>query len=114
MNYASQRAEERRVQFSNQQKHYILSADADCIVYQYWLDKLIYTMITQDGDLGTCNYFYEKNNFIERPNLYKEIKKTLRCYDFSFSLFGGFPDEKDLLLKKICMILLAVLKYFTN
>ncbi|WP_406850586.1 glycosyltransferase family A protein [Candidatus Arsenophonus nilaparvatae] len=100
MDYASQRAEKRRVQFGNQQKHYIVSADADCIVDQYWLDELIYTMITQDGDLGTCNYFYEKNDFIERPNLYKEIDKTLRCRDFSFSLFGGFPDGKGFAVEK--------------
>ena len=114
MDYASLRAEKRLVQFNNWQKHYIVSADADCTVDQYWLDELIYTMITEDGDLGTCNYFYEKNDFIERPNLYKEINKTLRCRDFSFSLFGGFPDGKGFAVKKKCMILLMALKYFTN
>lgn len=100
MDYASLRAEKRRAQVNNWPKHYIVSADADCTVDQYWLDELIYTMITEDGDLGTCNYFYEKNDFIERPNLYKEINKTLRCRDFSFSLFGGFPDGKGFAVEK--------------
>ncbi|HGJ5876881.1 MAG TPA: hypothetical protein ACHBX0_11575 [Arsenophonus sp.] len=100
MDYASLRADNRRAQFNHQQKHYIVSANADCNVDEYWLDEPIYTMITEDGDLSTCNYFYDKKDFSDRPNLYKEINKTLRCCDFSFSLFGGFPDGKGFAVEK--------------
>ncbi|MFP1723970.1 glycosyltransferase [Lonsdalea quercina] len=100
MDYASQRAGIRNIEYGIDHKHYIVSADADCEVDKYWIDELVYTMLEQHGDLGTCNYYYDKRDFELRPNLYREIDKTLRCRHFSFSLFGGFPDGKGFAVEK--------------
>lgn len=100
MDFASQRAGLRDEASGFQRKHYILSADADCTVDALWIDELVGTMIAQNGDLGTCNYYYETADFHERPRLYAEIDKTLRCRHASFSLFGGFPDGKGFGVEK--------------
>jgi GT2 family glycosyltransferase len=94
MDYASLRSKERDSRLGTRKKHYIVSADADCTVDGYWLDALIRKMVEEDGDLGTCNYYYNEESFIGRPRLFREIQKTLRCREMSFSLFGGFPDGK--------------------
>ncbi|ORM74173.1 glycosyl transferase family 2 [Pantoea wallisii] len=100
MDFASQRAGARDEASGYPRKHYILSADADCTVDDLWIDELVSTMIAQQGDLGTCNYYYETADFHERPRLYSEIEKTLRCRHASFSLFGGFPDGKGFAVEK--------------
>jgi len=89
MDYASLRSKARDTRLGIQRKHYIASADADCTVDPYWLDALIEKMVEENGDLGTCNYYYNPDSFRNRPNLFREIEKTLRCRDVSFSLFGG-------------------------
>ncbi|MFZ4833817.1 glycosyltransferase family 2 protein [Rouxiella sp. Mn2063] len=94
MDYASLRSKARDSRLGLKRKHYIVSADADCTVDAYWLYELINTMVSQQGDLGTCNYYYNIEAFEKRPNLFKEIQKTLRLREYSFSLFGGFPDGK--------------------
>lgn len=100
MDYASLRAGVRDSRLGINSKHYIVSADADCTVGAWWLHELIEKMIVEKGDLGTCNYYYNFNAFRQRPNLFKEIQKTLRCRDFSFSLFGGFPDGKGFAVER--------------
>ncbi|NVN06739.1 glycosyltransferase [Asaia spathodeae] len=94
MDYAVKRSRARDARINKSNKHYIVSADADCTVDTYWLHNLIEKMIADNGDIGTCNYYYNSEKFTTRPRLYREIQKTLRCRDVSFSLFGGFPDGK--------------------
>lgn len=100
MDYAALRSRARDARLGKSNKHYIVSADADCTVDPYWLHTLIEKMIADDGDLGTCNYYYNHDAFKQRPNLYREIQKTLRCRDVSFSLFGGFPDGKGFAVER--------------
>lgn len=100
MDYAALRSRIRDSETGETRKHYIISADADCTVDSLWLHTLIDKMISENGDLGTCNYYYNYDDFRQRPNLYREIKKTLRCRDFSFSLFGGFPDGKGFAVER--------------
>ncbi|MDL2410869.1 glycosyltransferase family 2 protein [Rhizobium calliandrae] len=100
MDYASFRAKARDSRLGTRNKHYIVSADADCTVDAYWLHHLIDKMVKEDGDLGTCKYYYNKKSFRQRPNLFREIEKTLRCRDFSFKLFGGFPDGKGFAVER--------------
>lgn len=100
MDYAAMRSRARDARLGKSNKHYIVSADADCTVAPYWLHTLIEKMIADDGDLGTCNYYYNRDAFQQRPNLYREIQKTLRCRDVSFSLFGGFPDGKGFAVER--------------
>lgn len=100
MDYASLRAKTRDHRLGIKNKHYIVSADADCTVDPYWLYALINEMMRHGGDLGTCNYFYDEQAFQQRPNLFNEIQKTLRCRAFSFSLFGGFPDGKGFAVER--------------
>ncbi|MDQ0564276.1 GT2 family glycosyltransferase [Rhizobium mesoamericanum] len=100
MDYASLRAKARDSRLGTRNKHYIVSADADCKVDSYWLHHLIDKMVKEDGDLGTCKYYYNKKYFLKRPNLFREIEKTLRCRDFSFKLFGGFPDGKGFAVER--------------
>lgn len=100
MDYATLRSRARDARLGTNNKHYIVSADADCTVDPYWLHALIEKMIAEDGDLGTCNYYYNRDVFLQRPNLFREIQKTLRCRDVSFSLFGGFPDGKGFAVER--------------
>ncbi|MDK1390121.1 glycosyltransferase family 2 protein [Sinorhizobium sp. 7-81] len=100
MDYASLRAKVRDSRSGKRNKHYIVSADADCTVSPYWLHHLIDKMMKDDGDLGTCKYYYNEKSFHHRPNLFREIQKTLRCRDFSFKLFGGFPDGKGFAVER--------------
>ncbi|WP_026200570.1 glycosyltransferase family 2 protein [Cupriavidus sp. UYPR2.512] len=100
MDYASFRSKTRDSRLGVQRKHYIVSSDADCTVDPYWLHALIKKMIEENGGLGTCNYYYNENSFINRPNLFREIQKTLRCREMSFSLFGGFPDGKGFAVER--------------
>ena len=100
MGYASLRSKKRDIDLGVKNKHYIVSADADCTVDSYWLHTLIEKMVVENGDLGTCNYYYNKESFHKRPNLFQEIQKTLRCRDMSFSLFGGFPDGKGFAVER--------------
>lgn len=100
MDYASVRSRNRDIRIGEENKHYIVSADADCTVDPYWLHALILKMIEENGDLGTCNYYYNEAAFEKRPNLYNEIQKTLRCREVSFSLFGGFPDGKGFAVER--------------
>ncbi|MEQ9896871.1 glycosyltransferase family 2 protein [Pectobacterium parmentieri] len=100
MDYASLRSKVRDARLGVNKKHYIASADADCIVDPYWLHALIEKMVQENGDLGTCNYYYNEDTFLNRPNLLREIQKTLRCRDMSFSLFGGFPDGKGFAVER--------------
>lgn len=100
MDYASLRSKARDKRLGVDRKHYIVSADADCTVDSWWLHTLIEKMIEEAGDLGTCNYYYNENDFRLRPNLFAEIQKTLRCRDVSFSLFGGFPDGKGFAVER--------------
>ncbi|WP_342944279.1 glycosyltransferase [Paraburkholderia phymatum] len=100
MDYASVRAKARDNRLGVQKKHYIVSADADCTVDPYWLHALINKMVEANGDLGTCNYYYNEESFRNRPNLFREIQKTLRCRDVSFSLFGGYPDGKGFAVER--------------
>ncbi|NIF33450.1 glycosyltransferase [Enterobacter sp. Cy-643] len=100
MDYAALRSRARDARLGKSNKHYIVSADADCTVDPYWLHTLIEKMIADDGDLGTCNYYYDRDAFQQRPNLFREIQKTLRCRDVSFSLFGGFPDGKGFAVER--------------
>jgi len=100
MDYASVRSTQRDLRLGTDHKHYIASADADCTVDRYWLDALIGRMVEQNGDLGTCNYYYNEAAFSNRPNLLREIQKTLRCREMSFSLFGGFPDGKGFAVER--------------
>lgn len=100
MDYASLRSKARDKRLGINRKHYIVSADADCTVDSWWLHTLIEKMVEEAGDLGTCNYYYNENDFRLRPNLFAEIQKTLRCRDVSFSLFGGFPDGKGFAVER--------------
>ncbi|WP_242487716.1 glycosyltransferase family 2 protein [Pseudomonas sp. TH31] len=100
MDYASLRSKKRDIRLGIENKHYIVSADADCTVDAYWLHTLIEKMVEENGDLGTCNYYYNEASFRKRPNLFNEIQKTLRCRDMSFSLFGGFPDGKGFAVER--------------
>ena len=100
MDYASLRSRARDSRLGREGKHYIVSADADCTVDPWWLHELVEKMMTEKGDLGTCNYYYNLDSFRHRPNLFREIDKTLRCRDFSFSLFGGFPDGKGFAVER--------------
>ncbi|NDJ55985.1 glycosyltransferase [Enterobacteriaceae bacterium 4M9] len=100
MDYAALRSRVRDARLGKSNKYYIVSADADCTVDPYWLHTLIEKMISDDGDLGTCNYYYNRDAFQQRPNLYREIQKTLRCRNASFSLFGGFPDGKGFAVER--------------
>ncbi|WPU22658.1 glycosyltransferase [Cedecea neteri] len=100
MDYAALRSRARDARLGKSNKHYIVSADADCTVDPYWLHTLIEKMIADNGDLGTCNYYYNRDAFQQRPNLFREIQKTLRCRDVSFSLFGGFPDGKGFAVER--------------
>ncbi|NWA24978.1 glycosyltransferase [Pseudomonas gingeri] len=100
MDYASLRSKQRDIRLGVEKKHYIASADADCTVAPDWLHSLIETMIEENGDLGTCNYYYNEASFSKRPNLFNEIQKTLRCREMSFSLFGGFPDGKGFAVER--------------
>ncbi|MDF0732193.1 glycosyltransferase [Pseudomonas entomophila] len=100
MDYASLRSKERDIRLGVNNRHYIASADADCTVDPYWLHALIDKMVVENGDLGTCNYYYNEAHFGKRPNLYNEIQKTLRCREMSFSLFGGFPDGKGFAVER--------------
>jgi glycosyltransferase involved in cell wall biosynthesis len=100
MDYAAHRARQRDARNGTIQKHYIASADADCTVDTFWLHELIETMMVNDADLGTCNYYYDPAAFHNRPNLFREIQKTLRCREMSFSLFGGFPDGKGFAVER--------------
>lgn len=100
MDYASLRSKARDSRLGVQKRHYIVSADADCTVDPYWLHALIERMVEENGDLGTCNYYYNEESFCHRPNLFKEMQKTLRCRDMSFSLFGGFPDGKGFAVER--------------
>lgn len=100
MDYASVRSKARDSRLGVQRKHYIASADADCTVDPYWLHALIEKMLEENGDLGTCNYYYNEASFSARPRLFREIQKTLRCRDMSFSLFGGFPDGKGFAVER--------------
>ncbi|WP_210267723.1 glycosyltransferase family 2 protein [Sinorhizobium psoraleae] len=88
MDYASLRSKARDSRLGVQKKHYIVSADADCTVDPYWLHALIEKMVEENGDLGTCNYYYNEESFRHRPNLFREMQKTLRCRDMSFSLLA--------------------------
>ncbi|WP_256577704.1 MULTISPECIES: glycosyltransferase [unclassified Pseudomonas] len=100
MDYAATRSRARDMTFGSHQRHYIASADADCTVDPYWLHALIEKMMAEQADLGTCNYYYDPAAFAERPNLFNEIQKTLRCREMSFSLFGGFPDGKGFAVER--------------
>lgn len=100
MDFASLRSKVRDCRLGQTRKHYIVSADADCTVDAWWLYELITTMMQENGDLGTCNYFYKTDDFLNRPNLFSEIQKTLRLRDYSFSLFGGFPDGKGFAVER--------------
>jgi glycosyltransferase involved in cell wall biosynthesis len=100
MDYASLRSKARDSRLGVKNKYYIASADADCTVDSYWLHALIEKMVAENGDLGTCNYYYNEESFRKRPNLFNEIQKTLRCRDMSFSLFGGFPDGKGFAVER--------------
>ena len=100
MDYASVRSKARDSRLGVPRKHYIASADADCTVDPYWLHALIEKMLEENGDLGTCNYYYNEASFSARPRLFREIQKTLRCRDISFSLFGGFPDGKGFAVER--------------
>ncbi|MGF6735995.1 glycosyltransferase involved in cell wall biosynthesis [Paraburkholderia youngii] len=100
MDYASVRSKARDSRLGAQKKHYIVSADADCTVDPYWLHALIEKMVEENGDIGTCNYYYNEEAFRNRPNLFREIQKTLRCREVSFSLFGGFPDGKGFAVER--------------
>ncbi len=100
MDYASLRSKERDSRLGTKNKHYIVSADADCTVDAYWLDALIRKMVDEDADLGTCNYYYNPESFLGRPRLFEQIQKTLRCREMSFSLFGGFPDGKGFAVER--------------
>ncbi|MGY2288268.1 glycosyltransferase [Pseudomonas sp. SDO528_S397] len=100
MDYASLRSKNRDIRLGVENRHYIVSADADCTVDPYWLHALVQKMVEENGDLGTCNYYYNDASFEKRPNLFNEIQKTLRCREMSFSLFGGFPDGKGFAVER--------------
>ncbi|WP_446470360.1 glycosyltransferase [Xenorhabdus stockiae] len=100
MDFASQRSKERDKKYQLVQRFYILSADADCTVDNQWVYQLIKKMMMDKADLGTCNYFYDPEKFLHRPVLYEQIRKTLLCREFSFSLFGGFPDGKGFAVER--------------
>ncbi|WP_374831161.1 glycosyltransferase [Paenochrobactrum pullorum] len=100
MDWVIQRSRQRDQHTLGSDKFYILSADADCVVDKQWLYKLYSKMIEDDADLGTCNYYYDKNHFHSRPNLWQQIEKTLRCRAFAFTLFGGFPDGKGFAVER--------------
>lgn len=101
VDYASVRSKAPGSRLEVQKKHYIVSADADCTVDPYWLHALIKKMVEANGgNIGTCNYYYNEEAFRNRPNLFREIQKTLRCRDVSFSLFGGFPDGKGFAVER--------------
>lgn len=114
MDYASQRASVRDSRLGRERKHYIVSADADCTVDAFWLHELTATMIAENGDLGTCNYYYDFEHFRQRPNLFREIQKTLRCRDFSFSLLAASRMARALPLNASCMIASAASRFFTS
>lgn len=100
MDWVTIRSRERDERKSVDDKFYIFSADADCIVDKQWLYKLYRKMVEDDADLGTCNYYYDQKHFHSRPHLWRQIEKTLRCRAFTFQLFGGFPDGKGFAVER--------------
>lgn len=94
MDWAVERSHLRDKNNHAERKFYIFSADADCALDRLWLHNLYTQMHDNNADLGTSNYYYDENHFHDRPNLWKQIEKTLRCRAFTFTLFGGFPDGK--------------------
>lgn len=103
MDYASLRSKARDSRLGNKRKHYIVSADADCTVDAFWLYELVNTMIEQQGDLGTCNYYYPPAEFEHRPNLFREIKKRCVCANFRSPCSAASPTAKGSGWSAACM-----------
>lgn len=93
MDFAGSRSR-RRWRSSAEQRHYLVSADADCQVDEHWLAELFTAMESGKAAIGVCDYYYAAEHFAGRPRLWHAIERTLRCRAVTFALFGGFPDGK--------------------
>lgn len=92
MAFASARSRGRAVR--DDQRFYLVSADADCRVDPDWLWQLFTAMESGKAAIGVCDYYYAPEHFAGRPRLWEVISRTLRCRAVTFALFGGFPDGK--------------------
>lgn len=93
MDFACSRSR-RRGRSGAEQRHFLVSADADCQVDDHWLAELFAAMESGKAAIGVCDYFYAAEHFSGRPRLWNAIERTLRCRAVTFALFGGFPDGK--------------------
>jgi glycosyltransferase involved in cell wall biosynthesis len=92
MEFASVRSRNRAVR--DDERFYLVSADADCRVAPDWLWQLFTAMESGKAAIGVCDYYYAPEHFAGRPRLWEVISRTLRCRAVTFALFGGFPDGK--------------------
>ncbi|WP_233427926.1 glycosyltransferase [Actinokineospora spheciospongiae] len=79
---------------------YLVSADADCVVDPDWLWELFSAMESSKAAIGVCDYYYTAEHFAGRPRLWDAIQRTLRCRVVAWSVFGGFPDGKGFAVER--------------
>jgi GT2 family glycosyltransferase len=96
MDLAVRRSRER----GGDDRFYLVSADADCLVDRRWLWELRKVMDATGADLGVCDYYYPEEAFASRPLLWHAIERTLRCRHVTWRVFGGFPDGKGFAVER--------------
>ena len=79
---------------------YLVSADADCVVDEDWLWELFTAMESSKAAIGVCDYYYTPEHFTGRPRLWDAIQRTLRCRHAAWAVFGGFPDGKGFAVER--------------
>jgi len=92
MDLAVQRSKERDNAFKIVRPFYILSTDADCYVGHCWIEEQINALQSSQAALSVCHYYYPKEHFKSRPNLFYVI--DLKARHYVMPMFGGFPDGK--------------------
>ncbi|MEX3816624.1 glycosyltransferase [Paraburkholderia sp. BR13439] len=91
-----------QTRLGTQKKHYIVSADADCTVDPYWLHALIEKMVEENGDIGTCNYYYNEEAFRNRPTFSGKSKKPCAAGRCRFRSSAVFPTARVLPWSGLC------------
>ncbi|WP_233158234.1 glycosyltransferase [Actinokineospora bangkokensis] len=79
---------------------YLVSADADCVVDPDWLWELFEAMESSKAAIGVCDYYYSAEHFTGRPLLWDAIQRTLRCRLAAWPVLGGFPDGKGFAVER--------------
>ena len=100
MTLAAERARRRSESTGDDERFYLVSADADCRVDEGWLAELLTAMDREKAAIGVCDYYYDAAHFAGRPLLWDAIDRTLRCRAVTFALFGGFPDGKGFAVER--------------